>query len=173
MPVWGASQLGALEAQEGLGGLEGQAGLEDQGHQASQVVHEVLLLLASRPQETQGALGGLAPLWGLGSQVVQWGHLGLQSLGSLGDLADLDPLGCLALLLVQAALEPQGAQAGLYAQLLPWALWDLANPLCQEALLHQGNLAFLGNPEALAHPWDLVAPVAPQFHLLLWAQGNQ
>lgn len=50
---------------------EGQAGLEVQGHQVSPGDREVLLLLASLHQGTQGALGGLVLLWGLESQGVQ------------------------------------------------------------------------------------------------------
>lgn len=169
----GASQLGGLGGREGLGALEGQAGLGDQGHQASLGGHVVLLLQASLLQGTQGGLGGPVPLWGLEFQVVQWDHSVLQSLGCLEGPANPEPPGFLVLPSVQAALEHRGALANLCAQLPPWALWDLANPSCPGAPLHQGNLAFLGSLEALAHPWDLVAPVAPQSHLLLWVLENQ
>lgn len=56
------------------GALEGQADLEDQGHQASLGAHEALPLQASLHQGTQGALGGLVPLLDLEFQVAQWGH---------------------------------------------------------------------------------------------------
>lgn len=59
---------------EVLGVLEGQAGLEDQGHQASLGAHEALRLQASLHQGTLGALEVLVPLWDLEFQVAQWDH---------------------------------------------------------------------------------------------------
>ena len=109
----GASQLGALGAPEGLGVLEGQAGLGDPGHQASPGGHEVLLLQASLRQGTPGALGDRVLLWGQEFQVVQWGHSGLQSRGCLGGPVNPDPLGFLALPLVQGALGPLVGLASL------------------------------------------------------------
>lgn len=104
MVVSGASQLGVLGAPEGLGVPEGQAGPGDRGHQASPGGHEVLLLQASLLQGTPGALGDRVLLWGQEFQVVQWGHSGLQSLGCLEGPVNPDPLGFLALPLVQADL---------------------------------------------------------------------
>lgn len=59
---------------EVLGALEGQAGLEDQGHRASLGAHEALQLQAFQYQGIQGVLGALVPLSGLEFQVAQWGH---------------------------------------------------------------------------------------------------
>lgn len=113
MVVSGASQLGALGAPEGLGVLEGRAGLGDRGHQASPGDREVLLLRASLLQGTPGAPGDRVLLWGQEFRVVQWGHSGLQSLGCLGGPVNPDPLGFLALPLVQAALEHPVVPASL------------------------------------------------------------